>query len=76
MIAPGGSAEIAFTIRIKPRVIGALKPTLAVEDTHVGYDGTANPFGRGGATVTYTLQDQRVREAVEQALREKAGRPA
>ncbi|MBU6530748.1 WxL protein peptidoglycan domain-containing protein [Streptomyces sp. NPDC057245] len=58
---PGDTEGIAVDrrlgIRVKLRVSGALKPTLAVEDLHVDYGGTANPFGRGDATVTYTLHN-------------------
>ncbi|MFE0180775.1 MULTISPECIES: WxL protein peptidoglycan domain-containing protein [Streptomyces] len=58
---PGDTEGIAVDrrlgIRVQLRVSGALKPTLAVEDLHVDYHGTANPFGRGDATVTYTLHN-------------------
>lgn len=58
---PGDTEGIAVDrrlgIRVKLRVSGTLKPTLAVEDLHVDYHGTANPFGQGDATVTYTLHN-------------------
>ncbi|MEU6341929.1 hypothetical protein ABZ883_13410 [Streptomyces sp. NPDC046977] len=44
-------------IRVKLRVSGALKPQLAVENLHVDYAGTANPFGKGDATVTCTVHN-------------------
>ncbi|MGW6012152.1 WxL protein peptidoglycan domain-containing protein [Streptomyces sp. NPDC055210] len=53
----GIAVDRRLGIRIKLRVSGALKPTLAVENLHVDYDGTANPFGQGDATVTYTLHN-------------------
>ncbi|MEW2573953.1 DUF916 domain-containing protein [Streptomyces sp. NPDC047070] len=53
----GIAVDRRLGIRIKLRVSGALKPTLAVEDLHVDYHGTANPFGQGDATVTYTLHN-------------------
>ena len=36
---------------------GAIKPILTVTDLHAVYHGTANPFGPGGATVTYTVHN-------------------
>ncbi|MEU2678354.1 DUF916 domain-containing protein [Streptomyces sp. NPDC007107] len=53
----GIAVDRRLGIRIKLRVSGALKPTLAVEDTHIGYEGSAGPFARGDATVTYTLHN-------------------
>ncbi|WP_328493190.1 DUF916 domain-containing protein [Streptomyces sp. NBC_00414] len=53
----GIAVDRRLGIRIKLRVSGALKPTLAVEDLHVDYRGTANHFGQGDATVTYTLHN-------------------
>ncbi|MFE9653197.1 WxL protein peptidoglycan domain-containing protein [Micromonospora sp. NPDC006431] len=44
-------------IRIRLRVGGALKPSLSVEDLQVRYSGTPNPFGKGDATVTYTIRN-------------------
>ncbi|MFJ4435783.1 hypothetical protein [Streptomyces sp. NPDC088923] len=44
-------------IKVKLRVTGALEPALAVEDAHVSYDGTAGPFARGDATLTYTIHN-------------------
>ncbi|WP_031090689.1 WxL protein peptidoglycan domain-containing protein, partial [Streptomyces sp. NRRL WC-3549] len=58
---PGDTEGIAVDrrlgIRIKLRVSGALRPALSVEDLHVGYEGSAAPFARGDATVTYTLHN-------------------
>ncbi|MFJ6462784.1 WxL protein peptidoglycan domain-containing protein [Streptomyces sp. NPDC091387] len=55
--AEGIAVDRRLGIRIKLRVSGALKPALAVEDAHIDYRGTANPFGQGDATVTYSLHN-------------------
>ncbi|MER6011808.1 WxL protein peptidoglycan domain-containing protein [Streptomyces bluensis] len=52
-----GQAEQRLGIRIRLRVGGELRPTLAVENLRVRYDGTLNPFGKGEATVTYTIRN-------------------
>ncbi len=44
-------------IRVKLRVGGELKPRLAIEDLHVDYAGSGNPFAKGDATVTYTIHN-------------------
>lgn len=44
-------------IRIRLRVGGKLDPRLSVEDLHMRYAGTPNPFGKGDATVTYTIHN-------------------
>lgn len=44
-------------IRIRLRVGGVLEPELTVEDLHVDYAGTANPFAKGEATVTWTIRN-------------------
>ncbi|MEU0526014.1 hypothetical protein [Streptomyces niveus] len=43
--------------RVHIRVAGELKPGLAVQDVRATYHGTANPFGTGSATVTYTVRN-------------------
>lgn len=53
----GIAVDRRLGIRVKLRVSGTLKPTLTVENLHVDYHGTANPFGQGDATVTYTLHN-------------------
>lgn len=53
----GINVDRRLAIRVKVRVGGELKPALAVEDLAVGYDGTANPFARGSATITYTIHN-------------------
>jgi hypothetical protein len=53
----GGNVERRLGIRIRLRVAGELKPSLSVEDLHVHYSGTPNPFGKGDATVTYTIHN-------------------
>lgn len=56
--------------RVYLRVAGQLTPRLAVENVHTSYHGTANPFGSGSATVTYTLHNTgNVRLAAHQAVR-------
>jgi hypothetical protein len=46
-----------LAIRVRLRVGGELKPGLAVEDLHVDYSGTANPVGKGDATISYTVHN-------------------
>lgn len=53
--ASGTSAGRRLGIRIRLRVGGPLKPSLAAENLHVSYSGT--PFGKGDATVTYTIHN-------------------
>ncbi|WP_328668262.1 DUF916 domain-containing protein [Streptomyces sp. NBC_00322] len=56
--------------RIYLRVAGELEPRLTVEDLDTSYHGTANPFGTGSATVTYTVRNTgNVRLAARQAVR-------
>ncbi|MFD7432321.1 WxL protein peptidoglycan domain-containing protein [Streptomyces sp. NPDC059818] len=55
--AEGIAVDRRLGIRIKLRVSGALRPALAVEDVHVDYRGSAAPFARGDATVTYHLHN-------------------
>ncbi|WP_405890043.1 DUF916 domain-containing protein [Streptomyces sp. NBC_00133] len=56
--------------RIYLRVAGELRPRLTVEGLHTSYHGTANPFGTGSATVTYTVRNTgNVRLAAHQAVR-------
>ncbi|MFG1811202.1 WxL protein peptidoglycan domain-containing protein [Streptomyces sp. NPDC049040] len=55
--AQGITVDRRLGIKIALRVSGALKPALRVEDLHVGYSGTANPFGTGDASVTYTIHN-------------------
>jgi hypothetical protein len=44
-------------ILIKLRVGGELKPGLAVQNLKVHYAGTFNPFGKGDATISYTIRN-------------------
>jgi hypothetical protein len=53
----GTNVEHRLGIRIRLRVGGPLTPSLSVEDLHVHYSGTPNPFGTGDATVTYTIHN-------------------
>ncbi|MGW0630194.1 WxL protein peptidoglycan domain-containing protein [Streptomyces sp. NPDC002758] len=60
--------------RVYLRVAGELTARLAVEDLHTAYQGTANPFGSGSATVTYTLRNTgNVRLAAHQSVRVRDG---
>ncbi|MGW2931917.1 WxL protein peptidoglycan domain-containing protein [Streptomyces sp. NPDC001156] len=55
--------------RIYLRVAGEITSRLAVENLHTAYHGTANPFGSGSATVTYTVRNTgNVRLAAHQAV--------
>lgn len=53
----GITVDRRLGIKIALRVGGELKPALKVEDLHVTYSGTANPFGTGDASVTYTIHN-------------------
>ncbi|MFD3457670.1 WxL protein peptidoglycan domain-containing protein [Streptomyces sp. NPDC058691] len=55
--AAGINVDRRLGIRVKLRVSGALKPQLAIEDLHVDYSGSVNPFAKGDATVTYTVHN-------------------
>ncbi|MBQ1035834.1 WxL protein peptidoglycan domain-containing protein [Micromonospora sp. C81] len=55
--AEGINVDRRLGIRIKLRVGGELKPNLAIEDLHVTYAGSANPFGKGDATITYKVHN-------------------
>ncbi|MBF9131507.1 DUF916 domain-containing protein [Plantactinospora sp. S1510] len=55
--AEGINVDRRLGIRIKLRVGGELKPNLAIDDLHVNYDGSANPFGKGDATITYRIHN-------------------
>ncbi|MGW7660391.1 WxL protein peptidoglycan domain-containing protein [Streptomyces sp. NPDC054756] len=55
--AAGINVDRRLGVRVALRVGGELTPRLAVEDLHVDYDGTANPFAKGTATVTYTVRN-------------------
>ncbi|AWS47948.1 WxL protein peptidoglycan domain-containing protein [Streptosporangium sp. 'caverna'] len=55
--ADGTDANQRRGIRIRLRVGGELSPSLSVEDLNVRYSGTPNPFGKGDATVTYTIHN-------------------
>ncbi|MEU0561460.1 DUF916 domain-containing protein [Dactylosporangium maewongense] len=55
--AEGINVERRLGIRVKLRVSGEIKPNLAIEDLHVDYAGSLNPFAKGTATVTYTIHN-------------------
>ena len=44
-------------VRIQLRVGGELRPAVAIEDVHLDYAGTLNPFAAGDASVTYTIHN-------------------
>ncbi|MGW5363028.1 WxL protein peptidoglycan domain-containing protein [Actinopolymorpha pittospori] len=53
----GTSVDRRLGIRIRLRVGGQLRPNLSVQDVHLRYADTLNPFGKGDATVTYTIRN-------------------
>lgn len=53
----GATAQPRLGIRIRLRVGGALKPSLAVVNLSMRYSGTLSPFGKADATVTYTIRN-------------------
>ncbi|WP_421732728.1 DUF916 domain-containing protein [Cellulomonas sp.] len=55
--AEGITVDRRLGIRIQLRVGGELRPAVAIEDVHLSYDGTINPFALGDATVTYTVHN-------------------
>ncbi|MFG3559093.1 WxL protein peptidoglycan domain-containing protein [Micromonospora sp. NPDC047557] len=55
--AEGINVDRRLGIRITLRVGGELKPNLAIENLHVTYDGSSNPFAKGDATVAYTIHN-------------------
>lgn len=54
-LTQGGDVEHRLAIRIRVRVSGELKPSLSVDDVTLHYSG--KPFGKGDATVTYTVHN-------------------
>ncbi|MFI7233274.1 hypothetical protein ACIBO5_59730 [Nonomuraea angiospora] len=56
-LTDGAGANQRLGIRIRLRVGGELKPSLSVNDLRVRYAGTPDPFGKGDATVTYTIHN-------------------
>ncbi|MEV4757028.1 DUF916 domain-containing protein [Micromonospora sp. NPDC049559] len=54
---PGINVERRLGIRIKLRVGGDLRPGLAIEDLHLSYAGSLNPFAKGDATVGYRIHN-------------------
>jgi hypothetical protein len=52
-----GDVERRAGIRIRLRVGGDLRPSLTVDNLTVQYFGTANPFGTGDATLSYTIRN-------------------
>jgi hypothetical protein len=52
-----GDVDRRLAIRIRVRVSGALEPSLSVDEVKIHYSGTAIPFVKGAATVTYTIHN-------------------
>ncbi|GAA3887423.1 DUF916 domain-containing protein [Leifsonia kafniensis] len=66
----GINVDRRLGIRMHVRVLGDLAPSLAIEKMHIDYAGSANPFGTGDATVTYTVHNTgNVRIAAAQTLK-------
>jgi hypothetical protein len=55
--AQPGETNRRLGVRIRLRVGGAITPRLSVENLRVRYAGTPNPFGKGDATVSYTIRN-------------------
>ncbi|WP_327251543.1 WxL protein peptidoglycan domain-containing protein [Streptomyces sp. NBC_01244] len=56
--------------RVYVRAAGTLTPRLEVQQVTASYEGSANPFSEGSATVTYTLSNTgNVRLGARQAVR-------
>ncbi|WP_214108254.1 COG1470 family protein [Acrocarpospora catenulata] len=55
--AEGINVDRRLGVRIKLRVSGELKPSLAIEDLRMDYSGSFNPFGSGDATISYTIHN-------------------
>ena len=55
--AEGINVDRRLGVRLTLHVGGKVAPALAVEDVHVHHATTADPLGRGDATVTYTLHN-------------------
>jgi hypothetical protein len=49
--------EQRVALRALFRVSGDIKALLTIDNLHVTYHGTVNPFGTGGATVTYVVRN-------------------
>lgn len=55
--ASGVDVDRRLALRVRLRVSGELRPSLAVGDLRVHYAGTANPFGKGDAVLSYTIHN-------------------
>ncbi|MFF1877156.1 WxL protein peptidoglycan domain-containing protein [Leifsonia sp. NPDC058230] len=53
----GITVDRRLGIKITLRVSGDLKPSLAVENPHVDWNGGLNPFAGGDSTMTYTIHN-------------------
>jgi hypothetical protein len=55
--AQGITVDRRLGIRVALRVGGELAPSLAIEQVHLSYGGSLNPFALGDATLTYTIHN-------------------
>lgn len=55
--AQGINVDRRLGIRVALRVGGTLTPHLRIEDAHVDYAGSPNPFAKGDATLTYRIRN-------------------
>lgn len=55
--ADGINVDRRLGIRIALRVGGELKPSLAIDDLGVGWNGGLNPFTGGDATIAYSIHN-------------------
>jgi hypothetical protein len=56
-LTQAGEVDRRLAVRIRVRVSGDLEPSMSVDDLKIHYSGTANPFGAGDATITYTIHN-------------------
>lgn len=55
--AEGINVDRRLGIRVALRVGGELAPSIAIEQVHLSYDGSLDPFALGDATLTYTIHN-------------------
>jgi hypothetical protein len=56
-VGSAGEVDHRLALRISLRVSGARRPQLSVEHVNLDYAGTANPFGKGDAVLSYTIHN-------------------
>ncbi|MEU4807172.1 DUF916 domain-containing protein [Actinosynnema sp. NPDC023587] len=65
----GVSVDRRLGTRIHLRVGGEARPALAISDLSIDYEGTANPVGRGSATVAFRVTNTgNLRMSAEQSV--------